>query len=98
MTHGDVTGCYIQDHLWNEERVKARGAISLRKIHHFFLEGHYSTYPAGENNTGPVNIYVFLTNAGICNSLIAGYYCSLCKTVKFTRFLPVKIIGRLKTF
>src|SRR2546425_288399 len=92
MSHGDMTSCNIQDHLGDEERIEAWGAIAFGEIYHFFLECYQTADAAGKNNPYPVTVDFFFIKAGVDHRHITGDYGSLGKTVNFTGFFTVEKI------
>src|SRR5437868_6389971 len=96
MAHRDLAGGDIEDHFGYEEGIETGRSIAMGEIHHFFLESGYPADTAGEDDTYPVYINVFLADTGILHGHIAGSHGQLCKAVRFTGLLTVYILGGIK--
>src|SRR6187399_1355170 len=98
MFHRYLPSGDIQDHFWNEERVKTGSAIAMGKIDHFILEGGQTADTAGKYYPYPVYIHVLFADTGILHRHITCGECQLRKTVGFAGLFPVHELRRIESF
>src|SRR5690606_21067044 len=98
MTHADLSGCYVQYHLGDEERIEPGCTVAFGKFGHFVLERDQSTDTASENNADTVGIDIIGSQPGAFHSLIAGYQSELGKAVDLPGFFLIEELKRVQIF
>src|ERR1700682_5209107 len=95
MTDGNMTGCNVEDHFWNEKRIIPGNAIAFGEVPDFFLESIDSPNATREYYAYAIAVYIIFCNTGIRNSLIAYDKGCLGKTVQFPCFLFIQEAERI---
>ena len=98
MSHRNVPGCDIQDHLGNEKWVKPGCTVAFGEIDDFFLESDQAADAAGKNNADPVRIHSLFVNTCILYRLIAGRQGNLSIAIDLPGLLFFQVLQSIEPF
>ena len=96
VTHGDLSGGNIQDHLRDEERIETGCAVSFGKFSDLVLESNESANTTSEYHTNAIGIDVLFIESGIQHGLVADNEGQLREAIEFAGFFFIEELSGLK--